>query len=83
MVRTAGLHLLHRGRLRFSTAGHPGHWELAMGLSGDYPSRTSTDESMVTSRHTTCTGEMVVSSAHGTRCWPALVFFGSGRRREA
>jgi hypothetical protein len=42
MVRTAILHLFLRGMLRFHTASHPGHEELATRLSGDYRDRTCT-----------------------------------------
>ena len=42
MVRTAILHLLLGGILRFHTLSCPGHEELATWLSGDYHDRTFT-----------------------------------------
>jgi hypothetical protein len=46
MVRTAGLHLLLRGILRFTTSTvTPRQWEPATWLSGDYHDRTSIGES--------------------------------------
>ena len=46
MVRTVGLHLLHRGIRRFPPVTRQ-HETPATGLYGDYPDRTYTGEQMV------------------------------------